>query len=363
MIWREKKQKISYFLSIFSCLILISNCLTLCGCATLMAELKTQFEVDPAPALKSALLRSPAEWQISLSQSQTWDWEIRRQYKLGGGYLQEKVQKVANKIVAVSHFKDFPIKVRILEDLNENAFATGGEYIYIYTGLLNHAESEDEISFVIAHEIAHNFAGHIYRGQKTRIWTNLALALTDWVFKGQTADEIISFADKYFPAAYSRTYEREADILGASYAHKAGYNFLKAAKLFERMWAEEEKYKTEAEENLRRLSYQYQIALASQNQKYIMQVYNEYQKAVQEYMKMMEQTYYFRTHPPFPERISLISQTIDVLERKRNLDICENSVQYVLKTIGNVNSSEIAQTEELSQSGDRKSLYDKLFRR
>ena len=357
-----------------------------------MAELKTQFEVDPAPALKSALLRSPVEWQKSLSQARTWDWEIRRKYKLGEGYLQEKVQKVADKIVTVSHFKDFPIKVIMVEDPNENAFATGGEYVYVHTGLLNHAESEDEIAFVVGHEIAHNFAAHPYRQQRTMPWIALSLALADWVFKGQTADEIIGFAAKYLPPAYSRRYEREADILGAYYTHKAGYDYLKAIKLFERMWAEEEKNIAKAEQEIHQLSYQYQIAyrnyetarinyqtysiypkLAYQAQYYYqqmqiayqeyMKIYNEYQKATQNYMKIMEQTYYFRTHPPFQERISLISQTVNILKGKGSLDTTENAIQYVFRTIGEIESgvkAEVIETES-TQSKKTRSLYDKLF--
>ena len=46
-------------------------------------------------------------------------------------------------------------------DSNEvNAFATSGGHYVVHTGLMDRL-NDDELAFVIAHELVHNVAGHI----------------------------------------------------------------------------------------------------------------------------------------------------------------------------------------------------------
>lgn len=46
-----------------------------------------------------------------------------------------------------------------------NAFVTGGKYIYVYTGLINEAISDDELAFVFSHELGHSLLKHRARAQ------------------------------------------------------------------------------------------------------------------------------------------------------------------------------------------------------
>jgi len=50
-----------------------------------------------------------------------------------------------------------------------NAFVTGGKYIYVYTGLMNQATSDDELAFVLSHELGHSLLQH--RIRVTAAWT------------------------------------------------------------------------------------------------------------------------------------------------------------------------------------------------
>ena len=51
----------------------------------------------------------------------------------------------------------------IVNDNSLNAFVSDGNYLFINTGTLINAGSEDEISGVLAHETGHIMGGHILR--------------------------------------------------------------------------------------------------------------------------------------------------------------------------------------------------------
>lgn len=69
------------------------------------------------------------------------------------------LQNIVNDIIASPDIKyagTFAYKVQIIkDDKTVNAFATPGEYIYVYTGLLKLLDNEASIAGVLGHEIAH----------------------------------------------------------------------------------------------------------------------------------------------------------------------------------------------------------------
>ena len=56
---------------------------------------------------------------------------------------------------------DGRLKVHIINSDDFNAFVMGGEYIYIYTGLLTQIKSPSALQAVIAHEMGHTIGGHM----------------------------------------------------------------------------------------------------------------------------------------------------------------------------------------------------------
>ena len=59
-----------------------------------------------------------------------------------------------------SNINDITFRVRILNTPEVNAAAMPGGFIYINTGLLDFAESRDEVAFVLAHEMTHVAEDH-----------------------------------------------------------------------------------------------------------------------------------------------------------------------------------------------------------
>jgi Zn-dependent protease with chaperone function len=77
---------------------------------------------------------------------------IESPYKEIADELQNLSLKLAKNMNAP---EDMPLHVSIIKDNEQNAFATLGGYIFVTEGLLKSVESENALSMVLAHEIAH----------------------------------------------------------------------------------------------------------------------------------------------------------------------------------------------------------------
>ena len=131
------------------------------------------------------------------------------------------------------NYKD-PVLVIIDDNKLVNAFAAPGGFIFISTGMLNFLENEDELAFVLAHEIGHIELDHGLNAviQKTSgdMFKKTAggMGVGDSFFGG-----MIDFAEN----GYGKDLEMEADGRGAILAARAGYDVnaaLNVIKKFEK---------------------------------------------------------------------------------------------------------------------------------
>lgn len=307
------------------------------GCAAMGQVLEEALELNPEQSLTRALSRSPAEWEDALSQAREAHAEIQREY--GGrliehSYVQERLQQIAERLVAVSHFKGLPVKVYVLQDDTLNAFNTGGGHVYVNTGLVNRAGSEDEVAFVLGHELAHAMGNHVERSILPELTVTLGALLAAKLTKGQTADQVIGMVHQSLTSGYSRRHERESDVLGTLYALRAGYNPLRGAEFFIRL-AKEEHEAREAAENTLRAAYasyagaaqqcnaatqQYQTYAQSFSAAYYYGVAQaacqnanahgqRYEQVAQQYVGLAQGlSPLFRTHPVNEERVKTLRE-------------------------------------------------------
>ncbi len=131
------------------------------------------------------------------------------------------------------NYKD-PVVIVINDDKLVNAFAAPGGFIFISTGMLNFLESEDELAFVLAHEIGHIELDHGLNAVIQKTSGDLfkkgagGMGISDSFFGG-----MIDFAEN----GYSKDLEMEADGRGAILAVRAGYDVnaaLNVIKKFEK---------------------------------------------------------------------------------------------------------------------------------
>ncbi|MFQ6739146.1 MAG: M48 family metalloprotease [Alphaproteobacteria bacterium] len=69
--------------------------------------------------------------------------------------INEIIEPVA-KAADITH-----LRVHIIDDNDFNAFVSGGEDVYIYTGLLKQIKSANALQAVVAHELGHTIGGHM----------------------------------------------------------------------------------------------------------------------------------------------------------------------------------------------------------
>lgn len=125
-------------------------------------------------------------------------------------------------------------EVYLVQDDSVNAWAAPGGRVYVTAGLMKFIQDDDELAFVIGHELSHHILGHL--AKKTM---NIVL--------GTIVDILVSAAggvptqgvfQQLGALVFSEEFEKEADYLGTYLAARAGYDVRKAPDFWRRMAVE-----------------------------------------------------------------------------------------------------------------------------
>ncbi len=115
-----------------------------------------------------------------------------------------------------------------------NAFALPGGYIFVSRSLVELCErNQDEVAFILGHEMSHVIRGHAM----DRIITNSAISLgTKFTsVRGPITALLNNVGVRFLESSYSQELEMEADKLGVRLVVAAGYNAKAAAVLLSRL--------------------------------------------------------------------------------------------------------------------------------
>ena len=162
--------------------------------------------------------------------------------------IQDYVRSVGEKIAKHSDLK-IPLHITVLQSREVNAFALPGGYLFIERGLLEAADDESELAGVIAHEISHDTARHANKLMKRSTIASIfyqAAQIAAIVLTGGAAGIGMYYALQYGfyglglvlnlkLLGVSRDYEIEADQLGVQYAWNAGYDPGGFIRFFDKM--------------------------------------------------------------------------------------------------------------------------------
>lgn len=128
---------------------------------------------------------------------------------LGDAELDAYVTRIGERLLRGMPRRGFSYEFAVVDQIEPNAFALPGGYIFISRGLLALADSEDELANVIGHEIIHAAHRHAAAQQAlARAQNPLSLP---WIRAAHLA-------------AYGRDMERDADRGGQLLAAAAGYD-------------------------------------------------------------------------------------------------------------------------------------------
>lgn len=140
-------------------------------------------------------------------------------------------------VAALTADVDLPydLDVSIVRSPDINAFAMPGGQVVFFSGLIDAAESPDEVAAVLAHEIAHVVYRDVTVGLLRRTGTYGLLGLMAGDVTG--AASVPALADSLINAAHSQTAESRADAFAAARMEAAGQSPEALARMFRRMRA------------------------------------------------------------------------------------------------------------------------------
>jgi beta-barrel assembly-enhancing protease len=115
---------------------------------------------------------------------------------------------------------EFPWDVKIIrDDQTQNAFATPGGHIYVYSGLIKFLDNETQLAGVLGHEIAHADRRHTSRQLQNQYGISVLLSL----LLGENQNTLADVASGLGQLKFSRDYETEADAYSVEYLNGTNY--------------------------------------------------------------------------------------------------------------------------------------------
>ena len=113
------------------------------------------------------------------------------------------------------------VSVGVMDSEEINAANAGGGQFFVTKGLLDKA-NDQQLSGVLAHEIAHQDLHHVAKAQVAAVGLGIGEVILDQVFPGSGA--VTPLAGQLVMAKYSRDEEYAADAHGAELLQRAGMN-------------------------------------------------------------------------------------------------------------------------------------------
>lgn len=168
--------------------------------------------------------------------------------------LQVRVDRIGHRVLAGWPYPllGYTYKFGVLESREINAFSLAAGSIFVTTGLLKTAQSDDELEAVLAHEIAHVERRHALQSYKAMVSSQQAqMALqvlggmaagiasangrsgTAAAIGGVTLASMIAI--KVQQEGYSKEQEKEADEFAVRYFSKSGKSFEPLRLIFKKL--------------------------------------------------------------------------------------------------------------------------------
>jgi beta-barrel assembly-enhancing protease len=157
--------------------------------------------------------------------------QIDKEYKYSKDpeYL-DRISKIFSKIMDQMDGPRFDYEWHVVESETINAFTAGGQ-IFIFTGIIDFAQSDDEIACILGHEIYHNELGHIADKLK-----EMKIA-RNWL--GPGFGDVAYYVTSLLTTSFNQENEVYSDLHGLDLAVKAGYNGCAGIAFWERMHEKE----------------------------------------------------------------------------------------------------------------------------
>ncbi|KAJ2307817.1 metalloendopeptidase [Coemansia sp. RSA 2705] len=144
------------------------------------------------------------------------------------------VRRVAHRVIGAAGLEG-DWEVHVIHSPEKNAFVLPGRKIFVFSGLLPLAASEDGLATVLAHEIAHQYARHSAEKLSQAKVLSLLYMLVSLFVDPSLAQLGRSMTSLLLELPNSRQCEQEADEIGLNFMAMACYDPHQAVGLWQRM--------------------------------------------------------------------------------------------------------------------------------
>ena len=231
-----------------------SKCLTLLSLALVVGCATPQYAVRATPVPDESAAAVQIEREISAVQGREFQQQNARPIGPTEVVRGFAVQDLIDRLSRVTERPQLPYRAYLYEDHDPNAAALADGRIYLSTGMLEYLSGrgsrDDELAFIIGHELAHTVAQHLVKRYQLLQQQQLILAIVAAGASSVTRDggqgaqqmgrlavDAASVLANVAATGYSQDQELEADQLGIRYVIRAGFRpqaALEQLKDFER---------------------------------------------------------------------------------------------------------------------------------
>ena len=156
--------------------------------------------------------------------------------------LTNRVKNISNRLITkTSYFRQDSTKwdweVNVITSDTINAWCMAGGKIAVYTGIIEKLNlNDDEIAFILAHEIAHALREHVREQQSQEMIKSGLINVASVFGVDNTILGVANLAANVgISLPFSRSHENESDEIGLELAYMAGFNPDGAASLWTKM--------------------------------------------------------------------------------------------------------------------------------
>src|SRR5690606_14762934 len=144
------------------------------------------------------------------------------------------------------------VEVVLVSDPSINAFVAGGQRIYVHSGLINAADTANEVQGVLAHELGHITGGHVIsiydaygKAAKISLLSTLLGVAAALAGAGEAAMGAMALGQQAALGTFltfNRQQEASADAAGVQYLSKSGITGKGSITFFEKLQNQEFRY-------------------------------------------------------------------------------------------------------------------------
>ena len=162
------------------------------------------------------------------------------------------LQDMVDPLAEAAGLQPGAVEVVLVSDPSINAFVAGGQRIYIHSGLINAADTANEVQGVLAHELGHITGGHIIsiydgygKAAKISLLSTLVGIAAALAGAGEAAMGAMALGQQAALGTFltfTRTQESSADAAGVKYLSAAGITGKGSLSFFEKLQNQEFRY-------------------------------------------------------------------------------------------------------------------------